>query len=104
MSASSLSVVATTLACASAMTRALLRRTPLICSGWPLAATDGGWVRMGLPLAESWFRWAASRVGAAAVAGFAAEAVAPGGAPRSGERRVGEEGVKKCRTQRGCYI
>ena len=32
------SVVGTTFACASAMTRAMLRRTPLSCSGWPLAA------------------------------------------------------------------
>ena len=52
-SASSLSVVGTTFACASAITRAMLRRTPLSCSGWPLTDAPGGWVRMGLPLAES---------------------------------------------------
>ena len=37
MSASSHSVVGTTFACASAITRAMLRRTPLSCSGWPVA-------------------------------------------------------------------
>src|SRR5690606_6789012 len=52
-SASSTSVVGTTCACASAMTRAMFRRTPLSCSGWPVAATPGGWVRMGLPEAET---------------------------------------------------
>src|SRR5690606_773891 len=79
MSASSLSVVATTWACASAMTRAMLRRTPLSCSGWPVADTEGGCVRIGLPEADSWVRCAASRAGAGAAAGLAAAAA--GAAP-----------------------
>ncbi|KAG1328778.1 hypothetical protein G6F61_015078 [Rhizopus arrhizus] len=56
MSASSFSVVGTTLLCASASTRAMLRRTPFSGSGWPLATTPGGWVRIGLPAADSGVR------------------------------------------------
>src|SRR3546814_9299832 len=55
-SASSTRVVGTTFACASAMTRAMLRRTPLSCSGWPLTDTPGGWVRIGLPEVETLVR------------------------------------------------
>src|SRR5690606_14731617 len=62
MSASSTRVVGTTLLCASAMTRAMFRRTPRSCSGWPLALTEGGRVRIGRPLAESAVRCAALRV------------------------------------------
>jgi hypothetical protein len=47
------SVVGTTCACASAITRAMLRRTPLSCSGWPLADCVGGCVRIGLPDCDS---------------------------------------------------
>ena len=68
-SASSLSVVGTTLACASAITRAMFRRTPLSCSGWPLTDTPGGWVRIGLPVADSAVR-----------CGFATDAAATTGA------------------------
>src|SRR6185312_12345570 len=69
MSASSASVVGTTFACASAMTRAMFLRTPFNCSGWPVAATLGGVVRIGLPDAESVVlspRPLAGEVGAAA--------------------------------------
>src|SRR5690606_19501651 len=91
MSASSLSVVATTCAWAAAMTRAMLRRTPLSCSGWPLALTVGGWVRMGRPEAESAVRSPAARAAAGAGAGAAgagaAARVAPAGALPSAAAR-----------------
>ena len=59
-SASSTKVVGTTCAWASAITRAILRRTPLSCSGWPDAATPGGWVRIGLPDCDSVLRCCSS--------------------------------------------
>ena len=59
-SASSTSVVGTTCACASAITRAMLRRTPLSCSGCPVAAAPGGCVRIGLPACESVLRCCSS--------------------------------------------
>src|SRR5690606_37100439 len=70
------------------------------CSGWPLAETDGGWVRMGLPLAESWVRWPASRVGAgaAAVAGFATGAAATGAAPADVAPAFAEPSAAACLT------
>src|SRR4249919_110255 len=77
-SASSTSVVGTTLLCASAITRAMLRRTPLSCSGWPLAVTPGGCVRIGLPDCESVLREAGAAAGAAgAGAAMRAGAAAP---------------------------
>ena len=79
-SASSTSVVGTTWAWASAMTRAMLRRTPLSCSGWPLALTEGGWVRIGLPLADMRVRSPLSRA-AGAGACAAREGAAAGAAP-----------------------
>ena len=75
-----ISVVGTTFACASAITRAMLRRTPLSCSGWPVAATPGGCVRIGLPVCDSVLR-AARRGRRRRSAASARRARATGAAP-----------------------